>query len=271
MAGFAVFSFSFAMWRSLLPMTRRQKILSALTGLAAVCCALESGSRAPVVTFVAMFAMATFLAKHIQVFVRIWVGLVAIGLAVFLLLGQGIVDAFVQRWQTSNDTTIGRITGENLKANPLELIIANPMGIGLGLTTGYGLYQTVITTGSGAMTFDDGGSTALLESGLPGIVALWIMALALGVLNAQGLTSKSYEFRCATALLGLFSLYWVWSGIWYNHTATAFTWVSIGMWLSCSNFQNGRLTRKSERADEEDASQSPFRESKLISGCEGLS
>jgi hypothetical protein len=62
-----------------------------------------------------------------------------------------------------------------------------------------------------------------------------MMALPLGVLVLRGLLAKSQNLRYATAILGLLSVYQVWGGIWYNHTATAFTWVSIGMWLSCLN------------------------------------
>lgn len=236
MAAFGVFCFSLALWRSLLPTSRRQKLFAGLAAAAGVCCALESGSRAPVVIFAAMFMTATLVARKVKVFLRAWAALLSIGVAVTFILGPGIVTAFVDRWETTNDTIIGRITGENLKANMVDLILANPVGVGLGRTTGYGFFENA-QTDSQLDVFDDGGSNALLESGLPGLMGLWVITVPLVVLAVRGLSSKRHEFRSATALLGVFSVYSVWSGIWYNHTATAFTWVSIALWASCLRSQ----------------------------------
>jgi hypothetical protein len=236
MAAFGVFSFSIGLWRSLLPIGRRQKLFAGLAAAAGVCCALESGSRAPVVIFAAMFVAATLVARRVEVFLRVWAVILSIGVAVVFILGPGIVTAFVDRWESTDDTVVGRITGENIKANIVDLIFANPIGIGLGRSTGYGFFENV-QTDARPESFDDGGSNALLESGLPGLVGLWVITLPLAVLVMRGLKSNRHEFRCATALLGVFSAYSVWTGIWYNHTATAFGWLSIAIWLSCLQSQ----------------------------------
>jgi hypothetical protein len=246
MSAFGVFCVSLALWRSLLPTSRRQKLFAGLAAAAGVCCALESGSRAPVITFVAMFVAATLVARRVRVFLRVWAALLSIGVTVTFILGPGIVTAFVDRWENANDTIIGRITGENEKGNFVRLILANPVGIGLGRTTGYGFFENV-QTDSQLDSFDDGGSNALLESGLPGLMGLWVITIPLVVLVVRGLSSKRHEFRSATALLGVFSVYSVWSGIWYSHTVTAFTWLSIAIWLSCLRSQplpaSGTLAR----------------------------
>ncbi len=236
MAAFGVFCFSVALWRSLLPTGHRQKLFAALAAAAGVCCALESGSRAPLVIFAAMFIAATAVARRVAVFLRVWAALLSIGIAVLFILGPGIVAAFVERWQTSDDTVIGRITGENIKGNVADLILANPVGIGLGRSTGYGFFENAQADRK-TDSFDDGGSNAVLESGLPGLMGLWVIALPLAALVIRGLKSNRHEFRCATALLGVFSAYSVWTGIWYNHTGTAFTWLSVAIWLSCLHNQ----------------------------------
>jgi hypothetical protein len=234
MAAFGLFTFSIALWRSLLPISHRQKVFAGLGAAAGVCCALESGSRAPVVMFVAMFIAATLVARKVKVFLRIWAVVLAIGIAVIYILGPGVVSAFVNRWQNTDDTIVGRVTGENIKANTISLILANPVGIGLGRSTGYGYFENAQNNDQ-INSFDDGGSNALLESGLPGLMGLWIITLPLGMLVVRGLQSNWHEFRFATALLGVFSAYSVWTGIWYNHTGTALTWLSIAIWLSCLN------------------------------------
>jgi hypothetical protein len=232
MAGFGVFAFSLGLWRSLQPTAHGQKLFAGLTAAAGVCCALESGSRAPVVMFAAMLIAATLVARRVQVLMRIWGVLLSIGLAVVFILGPGVLDAFVGRWESTNDSLFGRALGENEKGNTVELILANPVGIGLGRTTGYGYFESVKTANK-TDSFDDGGSNALLESGLPGLTGLCVITLPLVVLVMLGLRSSSHEFRCATAVLGAFSAYSVWTGIWYNHTGTAFTWLSVAIWLSC--------------------------------------
>lgn len=247
MSGFATFCFSFALWRFLLSTTRRHSLIAAVTAGAAVCCAFESGSRSPVVMLLTMLVAATLVAGRVRVALRMWTAMLALGLVVFLVLGQDIIGAFVRRSQTADDTFVGRITGEGLKANYLELIAANPLGVGLGQTTGYGAQQTLLATGT-VVGYDDGGSNAVLQSGVAGLVALWVMALPLGVLVLHGLLGKSQNLRYATAILGLVSVYQVWGGIWYHHTATAFTWVSIGMWLSCLNHHG--ISRPSLRASD---------------------
>jgi hypothetical protein len=247
MSEFGVFSFSIALWRSLLPNSHRQKLFAGLTAAAGVCCALESGSRAPVVIFTVMFVGATLVARRVAVFLRIWAVALSIGLAIMFILGPGILAAFVQRWETTDDTIIGRVMGEDVKGNTVDLILANPVGIGLGRTTGYGYFETVQTANQ-AVSFDDGGSNALLESGLPGLIGLCVITLPLVVVVVRGLRSNRHELRCATALLGVFSAYSVWTGIWYNHTGTAFTWVSIAIWLSCLRGQTRLASRASSRA-----------------------
>ena len=239
MGAFSIFCFSTALWRFLLLTSHYQKILAGLTAAASVCCAVESGSRAPVVTFVLMFIAATLVARRVKVLLRIWAVILCIGLAVVFVLGPSILASFIDRWETAGDTTVGRITGENLKGNVVDLIMGNPVGVGLGRATGYGAYKD-LRKGVNPEGFDDGGSNALLESGLFGLLGLWMITIALVALVVPGLTSNSHEFRSASALLGVFSAYWVWSGIWYNHTATAFTWLSIAIWLGC---QKGRAWR----------------------------
>ncbi len=166
MSGFGVFSFSLGLWRSLLPTGHRQKLFAALAAAAGVCCARESGSRAPVVVFAAMFIAATLVARRVKVLLRIWAVLLSVGLAVVFILGPGVLDAFVGRWESTNDTFLSRVTGENEKGNTVDLILANPVGIGLGRATGYGYFESVQTFNK-TDSFDDGGSNALLESGLP--------------------------------------------------------------------------------------------------------
>jgi len=236
MSTFGVFTFSLALWRSLLSTGPRQKLFAGITAAAGVCCALESGSRAPIVIFAAMFIAATLIARRVKVLMRVWAVLASIALAVTFILGPGVLAAFVDRWENTNDTVVGRITGENEKGNMVDLILANPVGIGLGRTTGYSVFDNVMTN-SQTDAFDDGGSNALLESGLPGLMGLWVITFPLVVLVVRGLKSNWHEYRCATALLGLFSAYSVWGGIWYNHTATAFTWLTIAIWLSCLHGQ----------------------------------
>ena len=231
MVMFAEFGFSFALWRSVGRISNRQRVFAAVTAAAAVCCALESGSRAPVVVFAVLLAAATVFTRRARVFLRIWAVLLVSGLAMLFVLGPEILESFVNRWQTAGDTTIGRITGEDLKADPWQLIAADPVGLGLGRATGFGA-KTTILSGSSLITFDDGGSSLVLESGLAGLIALWTISGSLIVVVFRGLTGPSYDLRCVSALLGVVPTYWIWSGTWYNHTATAFTWLSIAIWLS---------------------------------------
>jgi hypothetical protein len=126
MSGFGVFAFSLGLWRSLQPTTYRQRLFTGLAAAAGVCCALESGSRAPVVMFAAMFIAATLVARRVKVLLRVWGVLLSVGLAVVFILGPGVLDAFVGRWESTNDTILGRATGLNEKGNTVELILANP-------------------------------------------------------------------------------------------------------------------------------------------------
>ena len=237
MALFAQFCFLFALWRSVGRVSRKQGILAAVTAAAAVCCALESGSRGPIVVFVAVFAAATLITRRARVLLRIGALLFVSGLAMLFVAGPEILGSFVNRWQTAGDTTTGRIMGEGTKGDSWELIMAHPVGVGLGLTTGLGHISTVrsgdLSSSPGA--FDDGGSTAVLEAGLAGWIALWVISGSLISVVLRGLAGRSYNFKCASAIVGAVSVYWVWNGIWYNHTATAFTWLLIAIWLGSLN------------------------------------
>ena len=140
-----------------------------------------------------MFVGATLVARRVAVLLRVWAALLSIGLAVMFVLGPGILAAFVQRWETTNDTVIGRVTGEDVKGNTVDLIFANPVGIGLGRTTGYGYFETVKTANQ-ADSFDDGGSNALLESGLPGLIGLCVITLPLLVVVVRGCEAIGMSF-----------------------------------------------------------------------------
>jgi len=224
---FAIYSTLYFVWQIICFRKTSGLAWTYIGAIGGVVCGLCSGSRSVVVVLgiVLVFVVASVgslkLLGQITIFALIL-------LTVLALVSQGqIVDAFVSRWISAEDTTMGRITKEGLSADYLALLTASPFGIGLGQMSGYAVTQ------SGQLpTFDDGGSMAVLEGGVLGLVALWGMGLFLISIVISVTFGGGKAAKASASLLALFPVFTLSQGSWYDHNGTAFAWVSIAVWLS---------------------------------------
>jgi hypothetical protein len=232
LTSYSCFAFSFLLWRTLRPFSKNERMRAGLGVAAALACGVLSGSRAPILEGLAVLCvLALFSGSTKRKLVAVMI--VVLAAALVGLIFREATAGFLARWNTSNDTTYGRIARVGLKADYWELMQQYPLGVGFGTTSGYGAY---VNRDRGIafkeISFDDGGSKAIVETGALGYVAQLLLWIGAAVTMWRGLTNRIEELRLATATLATIPVYWVCYSIWYDHNATALYWLLIALWLS---------------------------------------
>jgi hypothetical protein len=251
MSEFAVFSFVLCLYCFLDSSNLKQKALLISGCSASIGCAVESGSRAPIVliALVIISCLAINLASIKTVLYIATLVVVATAVAGLSLDKQMTVE-YVKRWTVDPQETLRRFTNEGLRGNYFEILSRNPIGTGLGQGNGYAVFESsqtnrFVTTN----VYDDGASIALYESGLLGLLAFYLAPFILGWQCILGFMARSPAVRLLNGTFGLVSVVGLIAGVWHDHNGAAFTWVQIGIWFCLANniyLKRSRRVRVSE-------------------------
>ena len=249
MSEFAVFSFVLCLYCFLDSSNLKQKALLISGCSASIGCAVESGSRAPIVliALVIISCLAINLASIKTVLYIATLVVVATAVAGLSLDKQMTVE-YVKRWTVDPQETLRRFTNEGMRGNYWEMLTRNPIGVGLGQGNGYAVFETSRSNRVvGANVYDDSVSIAIYESGLLGLLAFYLAPCVLGWQLTLGFTNKSSVMRALAVSFGLVSVVGLIAGVWHDHNGAAFTWLQIGIWFHFANKvsveQHRRLNR----------------------------
>lgn len=237
MSEFAVFSFVLCFYHFLNTSNLRKKVLLITGCSAGLGCAVESGSRAPIVliAFVVICGLATNLTSA-KTMLYLGLSIVTVTAIAGLSLDRQMTTEYLKRWTVDPQETLRRFTNEGLRGNYSEMLSRNPIGIGLGQGNGYAVFESsrtnqFVTTN----VYDDGASIAIYESGLLGLMAFYLAPCVLGWQFGLGITAKMPAARSVTGAFGFVSVVGLIAGVWHDHNGTAFTWLQIAIWFSLSN------------------------------------
>jgi len=237
MSEFAVFSFVLCLWFFLTSVSLKQQLLLISGCAAAIGCAVESGSRAPVVliTLVILSGLALNLTRKRTV-LCLGMFVVIVTAIVWFSLDKQMAEEYVKRWTVDPQETLRRFTNEGLRGNYWEMLTRNPIGVGLGQGNGYAVFETSRSNRVvGANVYDDSASIAIYESGLLGLLAFYLAPSVLGWQLTLGLMDQSSAVRSLAVSFGLVSVVGLIAGVWHDHNAAAFTWLQIGIWFHFVN------------------------------------
>jgi len=233
MSEFSVFSFVLCLYYLLNSFTLKERFLLIVGCLAAIGCAVESGSRAPIVLMAFVAATTSVMSlRSARKTVYIGMFLVAVTALMLFLPDNKMTREYLKRWTVDPQETLRRFTNEGLRGNYLEMLIINPIGIGLGQGNGYAIFETSRTNQLLATNiYDDGASIAIYEGGLLGLLAFYLAPCVLSAQLALGLTSRVLALRLLAGTFGLVSVLGLIAGVWHDHNSAAFTWLQIGIWF----------------------------------------
>lgn len=242
MSQFAVFSFLLCLYWFLNSARFKQKVLLMIGCLAAIGCAVESGSRAPIV----LISLATITALGLNITkIRsvVWIGSLcaAVTAVATISLQKELTIEYIKRWTVDPQETLRRFTNADLRGNYWDMLSRNAIGRGLGQGNGYAMFETSLTNQSlAANVYDDGASIAVYEAGVLGLLAFYLAPCVVVWQVAAGIMSRVLAVRLLAGTLGLVSLLSLVAGVWHDHNAAAFTWLQIGIWFSLADTVVGR-------------------------------
>jgi hypothetical protein len=234
MSQFAVFSFLFCLYWFLHASNLKQKVLLITGCLAAIGCAVESGSRAPIV-LISLATIAALALNVAKIRAVVWIGMLvtAVTAVTAISLENELTIEYVRRWTVDPQETLRRFTNADLHGNYWDMLSRNAIGRGLGQGNGYAIFETSVTNQSlAANVYDDGASIAVYEGGVLGLLAFYLAPCVVAWQVAAGFRSRVSGVRLLAGTLGLVSLLSLVAGVWHDHNAAAFTWLQIGMWFS---------------------------------------
>jgi hypothetical protein len=249
MSEFAVFSFVLCLYCFLNSVSLRQKVLLMSGCSAAIGCAVESGSRAPIVLItLVIFCGLTANLGNTKIVLYLSTFVLIVTAVVGFSLDKQMTVEYVQRWTVDPQETLRRFTNEGMRGNYWEMLTRNPIGVGLGQGNGYAVFETSRSNRVvGANVYDDSVSIAIYESGLLGLLAFYLAPCVLGWQLTLGFTNKSPVMRALAVSFGLVSVVGLIAGVWHDHNGAAFTWLQIGIWFHFANKvsveQHRRLNR----------------------------
>jgi hypothetical protein len=246
MSEFAVFSFVLCLCFFLTSVSLKQKLLLISGCSAAIGCAVESGSRAPIVliTLVILSGLALNLTNRNTV-LYLGIFFITVTAILWFSLDKQMTEEYVKRWTVDPQETLRRFTNEGLRGNYWEMLTRNPIGVGLGQGNGYAVFETSRSNKVvGANVYDDSASIAIYESGLLGLLAFYLAPSVLGWQLTLGFMDQSSAVRSLAVSFGLVSVVGLIAGVWHDHNAAAFTWLQIGIWFHSVNMVSVKRHRR---------------------------
>lgn len=201
-----------------------------LGAASAVVCGFASGSRSAQVK---MLCALVALVICRSLYSRMPCGWITIPLGLFLfvigLWGTRLGTGTIERWDSVDiEYFTGRATGASTDQEVLQLLNAYPIGVGLGVYTGYG--EVLSLRDSLALPYTETPFTkAVGEAGLPGLVAVgWTSLVGIALLRLSfGLSWSEYGPNLVPFGVGLLiSLVYC---LWYDHVGTALWWFVAGL------------------------------------------
>jgi hypothetical protein len=246
MSEFAVFSFVLCLCFFLTSVSLKQKLLLISGCSAAIGCAVESGSRAPIVliTLVILSGLALNLTNRNTV-LYLGIFFITVTAILWFSLDKQMTEEYVKRWTVDPQETLRRFTNEGLRGNYWEMLTRNPIGVGLGQGNGYAVFETSRSNKVvGANVYDDSASIAIYESGLLGLLAFYLAPSVLGWQLTLGFMDQSSAVRSLAVSFGLVSVVGLVAGVWHDHNAAAFTWLQIGIWFHSVNMVSVKRHRR---------------------------
>jgi hypothetical protein len=237
MSEFAVFSFVLCLYYLLNSSTSGQKTLLISGCSAAIGCAVESGSRAPIVLIVLVIISAIAI-NVTSLKAMLYIGLfIVIATAIALLtLDNQMTIQYMKRWTVDPHETLRRFTNEGLRGDYWEMLSRNPIGVGMGQGNGYAIFEiSRMKQLVASNIYDDGASIAIYEGGFLALVAFCLAPCVLGWQFVLGITARSAAVRLLGVSFGFVSVVGLIAGVWHDHNAAAFTWLQIGIWFCLMN------------------------------------
>jgi hypothetical protein len=237
LAHFAAVSFLFCLWRFFVTRNRINRWICAMGSLAAIGCALTTGSRTPLGYAGLGLVCGAAVSGRIKALIQI-VPLICLGyVGSALLFDQSIITAYVERIQTAGDDIGTRIIGEGFGV--VELLSEVPLGNGLGTSS-----QATNFKAGQMTTAEDARMRLVSEAGLLGVVVLILSVSLIVYLAKKAIILRGSPARTGAAVIGLPALYAVSAGLWFDHVATCLWWILIGLWAS-SLYNNQRTSTTS--------------------------
>ena len=246
MSEFAVFSFVLCLCFFLTSVSLKQKLLLISGCSAAIGCAVESGSRAPIVLIILVIlsGLALNLTNRNTV-LYLGIFFITVTAILWFSLDKQMTEEYVKRWTVDPQETLRRFTNEGLRGNYWEMLTRNPIGVGLGQGNGYAVFETSRSNKVvGANVYDDSASIAIYESGLLGLLAFYLAPSVLGWQLTLGFMDQSSAVRSLAVSFGLVSVVGLIAGVWHDHNAAAFTWLQIGIWFHSVNMVSVKRHRR---------------------------
>jgi len=246
MSEFAVFSFVLCLCFFLTSVSLKQKLLLISGCSAAIGCAVESGSRAPIVLIILVIlsGLALNLTNRNTV-LYLGIFFITVTAILWFSLDRQMTEEYVKRWTVDPQETLRRFTNEGLRGNYWEMLTRNPIGVGLGQGNGYAVFETSRSNKVvGANVYDDSASIAIYESGLLGLLAFYLAPSVLGWQLTLGFMDQSSAVRSLAVSFGLVSVVGLIAGVWHDHNAAAFTWLQIGIWFHSVNMVSVKRHRR---------------------------
>jgi hypothetical protein len=246
MSEFAVFSFVLCLCFFLTSVSLTQKLLLISGCSAAIGCAVESGSRAPIVLIILVIlsGLALNLTNRNTV-LYLGIFFITVTAILWFSLDKQMTEEYVKRWTVDPQETLRRFTNEGLRGNYWEMLTRNPIGVGLGQGNGYAVFETSRSNKVvGANVYDDSASIAIYESGLLGLLAFYLAPSVLGWQLTLGFMDQSSAVRSLAVSFGLVSVVGLIAGVWHDHNAAAFTWLQIGIWFHSVNMVSVKRHRR---------------------------
>jgi len=222
---FAGVSFLFFLWRFFASHQRATRWICGVGSIAALGCALTTGSRAPVANAVVGLCCGIAVRRRIGTLLQLGalIGVAFAGASLFF--DTSIMTAYLERSQTAGDDPKDRMLGEGSRF--IEMIAEAPFGHGLGTSSQATNFEAGMMT-----TAEDARVRLVSEAGFLGAV-VWVLTVSIVVfLATKTLVKRLPAASFGLGIIGAPALYAVTAGLWFDHVATSLWWILIGVWAS---------------------------------------
>jgi hypothetical protein len=208
---------------------------AAVGGLvSAATCGLLSGSRSVEVSMAAILSITLFTMPRKQT-ARLAVTLAVLALVFGALWNSSFASGVLARWNGTQEGEIqDRALGQGL-GQPIDVsLIQHPLGIGLGLYSGFSSYSG--KQESLDLPYNENiQSRIATEAGLPALVALFLSA-ALLIRAGEWIWKRKTVPKARAIPFAAGALMAIITCQWYDHTGTGLWWWSTGFLLGeCMN------------------------------------
>ncbi|MGN6641566.1 MAG: O-antigen ligase family protein, partial [Verrucomicrobiota bacterium] len=207
-------------------------VLSIIGGLG---CAFASISRGPVVIAIAMLGLWAFgSVRATRLLWRMaWLG--AVSLLAGMLLVPGIAARFLHlgegsltRFSTAGDDNVERAVGQ--WRGMARAIKEHPWGLGPGTEQAGGNYAA---TGNLTTTYEDQFPRIVAEFGIIGLLGFFLLVIAtVWTLQVAKREIHSKQWSLALTATQVFVMGQAYTGLVFNHTASAFAWLIVAASLA---------------------------------------